>query len=464
MSLATTGWARKLTLIVVSAGVFFSSVVHAQGNAVTQEQAPEDPRRAFSLLENGNLQQVPLELDRFRIDYAIDEITLVIFRYPDTAPAVVTLPDGTKWYASRHPRNVAWYSAQDYDLIRVKEPVPGPWQVTGRIRPDSRIMVVSDIEFTPDPLPELLFRGETIGVEGRVTQAGDDIDQRDFRSVIRLEMLLNSTNNPDYDNFGQAIVSLGEFADDGLEMDRVPKDGVFTGKIELDIAAGEYIPTYRVRTPLHTRVFEGEPILIHQQPVRPQVQVAANDNEPHRIEFQVDEQMIDRNDIVLSGRVNYPNGERQNVSIVTAQDDDLQVQVPSYTYGVFQLELSLNGTDKNGREFKMDLPTTEFRSQRPIEAPESEVNEAELAEAAAEQAHQQALNELQAERAETSNRLVWVVVVNLAIVAVWMFIMLMSRGRNPARKAVKAAKAKEKADKKAAKKEAKAKAKNGNSD
>lgn len=415
--------ARQLVITLAAIGIVYSLLLQPSlGWAQTSETMSSKP--AVELIDSAIGQQIPMADDRFRIDYAVDEITLIFFRLPNTAPVVVILPDGTKWYASRHPSDkVSWHSGNDYDLIQVLEPVPGPWQVSGRIRPESRVLVVSNIEFYPHDLPPLIFVGERLKLAGKITQDGEIIDQRDFRNVIQLELFFQSTNNPQYDNFGQPPILVGEFLDDGRLMDEVPRDGVFTGQFDLDMTPGEYVPRYHVKTPIYERVFEAEPLLLRRAPVRPQVVVATQEGEAHELTFAVDENFIDISDIVISGRIDYPNGESQTIAISTVQGDSLQVSIPNYTFGVFEVKASLSATDINGREFQAGIPNYQFRSQQLTETIPKQVEiAAEVATLAGNETEQQHDNELDAVRAERQlmqQRIIWVVAANLVIVAVW---------------------------------------------
>lgn len=385
-------------------------------------------------------QQLPLADERFRIDSAVDEITLAFFRVPDSAPIVVILPDGSKWYASRYPKDkVKWRTGHDYDFLTIQQPMPGPWQVSGRIRPESRVMLVSDIEFHPEPFPPLVFVGERLKLVGRLTNAGQAIDQLDFRNIIRLELVLQSTNNPKYDNFGQPPVRVGEFLDDGRLMDEVARDGVFTGQFDLTMSAGEYVPRYQAKTPLFERVVEGPAILIQQQPVRPKVTVSHQEGVAHQLVFEVDEDYIRADDLVITGRITYPNGERQQVSISTAQGDSLTIKIPSYTFGVFELRTFLSGTDIYGREFKAEMTPFDFRSQRLYETGPSANERALAAAKQEEQVHQEELVLLSEGRQVTQRRIFLVVGVNLLIVATWMLFMLLRKQKMPAKKKDKAA-------------------------
>ena len=111
------------------------------------------------LKRDGQQNEVPLLNNRFRIDYKVEEINLLFFRKPGTPAVVLVQPDGSKLYATsaiKEP-NVDWFDEISYDLITIREPTPGPWQVVGSILPDSRIVVIGDIDLKVEPLPPLLL-------------------------------------------------------------------------------------------------------------------------------------------------------------------------------------------------------------------------------------------------------------------------------------------------------------------
>ncbi len=98
-----------------------------------------------------------------------------------------------------------------YDLIKIKKPTPGPWQAIGQILPESKIMVLTDIELNVDPLPDHLMAGETIKVTATLTNGGKPIVAKDFRDLLRLDVLFISSNNAEYENFGAGVIELTTF-------------------------------------------------------------------------------------------------------------------------------------------------------------------------------------------------------------------------------------------------------------
>ena len=137
-----------------------------------------------------------------------------------------------------------------YDLITIRNPMAGPWQVIGNILPDSRIVVLGQVSLEAEPLPEMLFRGETIKITGKILNDGAPINANLFRDVVTLNVDFISTNNAEAANFGASNQEVAEFKDDGRGFDERPNDGVFTGEFKLDFPEGGMDPRTLHSNPL----------------------------------------------------------------------------------------------------------------------------------------------------------------------------------------------------------------------
>lgn len=400
-----------ILILALSAGLSVTSASKAADN---------DPYRAFSLLDLADENQLPLLGDRFRIDDHIDHITLLFFRQIGTAPIVLILPDGSKWYSSRYPDNVEWETGPGFDQVRISEPMRGPWQVSGAILPDSRLMVLSDLRFEAEQLPRQVFQGETLRIRGSFTEAGQPIDQREFRQAIEMDFYVFSTNDPNAENFGLNPRKLGEFLDDGRGLDARAGDGEFTGDVQFNLPPGMYIPSYRARTPLYQRTYEQQPLQVLALPVQMNVEVSSVQDEPHRLSLSVDGRVVRADDIIIRGQVDYPNGEIQRIQIHTAQGDSLYERIPNYTTGNFRINLRLYATTLDGRELEADLETYEFMGRQPEPAPPSAQ---ELAAQRAKEREADAERKMQAERENMQQErflLGSVVGVNLFLIFAWL--------------------------------------------
>ncbi len=98
--------------------------------------------------QNDNItNQVPYFDNRFRLDANLEEITLIFYRKSGSKPIILIRPDGSKIRVNQFDNeNVQWFDDRTFDMIKIKKPMPGPWQAVGDILPNSQILVVSDIK------------------------------------------------------------------------------------------------------------------------------------------------------------------------------------------------------------------------------------------------------------------------------------------------------------------------------
>ncbi|MBQ4836421.1 MULTISPECIES: TIGR03503 family protein [Pseudoalteromonas] len=321
------------------------------------------------LKRDGVSNEIPLLDNRFRIDHNVDKITLLFFRAPGAPAVVLVRPDGSKIYSIHAVKDEAleWYDEISYDLIIIDKPMPGPWQVLGQILKDSRIMVLGEIELAVEPLPPMLFRGEMLKVNGRVTNDGKPIDVGYFRDVVTLYVEFVSTNNEQYANFGAGTQSVTEFKDDGRDFDERPLDGVFTGEFKLVFPAGEWQPEFFIETPILKRRVVKDPIVIAEPPFSFELQLADDEEFEHELLIKLDREIVKPETVILQGKILYPNGEEQLFTLNEAERFYRQLQIKNYDWGRYSIQLSAFGENINGREFMAAIPDYNFEIERPIE-------------------------------------------------------------------------------------------------
>jgi len=302
-----------------------------------------------------------------------------LFRKRGSASVVLVRPDGSKiHFNTAEAQQVRWHDASSYDLIQIKNPMPGPWQAVGRLLPESRIMVLTDIRLTVDPLPSNLMVGETVKITARLTNGDQPINAKDFRDVLALEVIFVSTNNADYDNFGRGVVQVAQFRDDGKGYDERSRDGVFTGEFQLRFVAGEWIPKYMVRTPLYTREVEQAPVVLKPAPIIADITAAPAADEtkpeqqalPHQVLFRITDDSVNKASVLLQGRVRYPNGEVEEFALNEPGLAPRELQLQNRGHGSYIMDVSAFGAMQDGREFMLNLPEVSFVVNRPVvEAP-----------------------------------------------------------------------------------------------
>ncbi|MBQ4863305.1 TIGR03503 family protein [Pseudoalteromonas sp. MMG013] len=335
------------------------------------------------LQRNGKINEIPLLDNRFRIDHKVDKITLLFFRTRGAPAVVLVKPDGSKLYAPQALKNenLDWFDEPSYDLITISNPTPGPWQVVGSIQPNSRIMVLGEVELHVDPLPPLLFRGETLKVSGHITNDGKPIQTGYFRDVVSLFVEFTSTNNNNYANFGAGTQSVTAFKDDGREFDERPMDGIFTGEFKLSFPAGEWQPEFFIETPILKRRVVKEPLIIAEPPFDYHLELATDKESEHELLLRIDQDIVKPETVIFQGKIFYPNGEEKMFTLNEEARLYRKVMIQNYDWGRYSIELSAFGENVNGREFMATLPMYKFEIERPIEkVPELPLAEQKMAD------------------------------------------------------------------------------------
>ncbi|MCV2884007.1 TIGR03503 family protein [Aestuariibacter sp. AA17] len=317
-------------------------------------------------LGNEYHNSIQLLSNRFRVDYTVDEVTLVFFRRFGSAPVVLVRPDGSKIFQSQADgEGLFWYDTANYDMISLKNPMPGPWQAVGQILPESRVMVLSDLQLHAEPLPPILFSGEILKQTAYLTNNGAPINYTEFRDVVTLEMKFVSTNNPNFNNFGADEEVIATFEDNGRGMDEEPRDGVFTGQFNLSVADGEWRPTFLVNTPMFSREQIDEAIRLYPNPVKIDVVQDGGGDGYHKLLIDVDRELVDINTLLVDGKVRFPNGDVQNFSLTQQSPNTREHMIVNFEYGVYRIKLTAYGNTVNGRDFILDVPEYTFLAEVP---------------------------------------------------------------------------------------------------
>lgn len=368
---------------------FIPGFLLAQETSTAASTEAEPPVDTSVLRELGDDYQNSIKLlqNRFRIDYKVEEVTMIFFRKYGSAPVVLVQPDGSKIFqGDADGKSLFWYDSATYDMISIKNPTPGPWQAVGQILPESRVMVLSDIKLHADPLPDIIFSGEILKQTAYLTNGGEKINYAEFRDVVSLNIKLISTNNPDYNNFGADEQTIATFEDNGRGMDEAPLDGVFTGQFNLAVPDGEWLPKFYVATPMFTREQVADPIHLYPNPIKLSHLLDGGGDGYHKLVVDAEREHVDMTSLLIDGKVRFPNGDVQNFSLTEQSAEAREHLMVNYEYGVYRVKVTAYGNTVSGRDFILDVPEYTFLSEAPeLAAPEpAEGQGAAVGEAGAE--------------------------------------------------------------------------------
>ena len=341
-------------------------------------------------------------------------------------------------------KKVEWFDDRTFDMVKIKKPMPGPWQVIGNVLPNSKIMVLTDIRLEVEPLPEVILAGETLKIEASLHNGTKAIEQPAFREVVKLDVDFYSTNNSDYENFGADAVKLTSFRDDGRDLDEYAADGKFTGEFELKIASGEWEPVYSVKLPMAERRLAQKPIILRKSPVTISAEITQDELSQHIITLKIDSTYVKPESMLFQGKITFPDKQVEPFSIMEGEGgDDPESRIIKFGYtepGIHRLNINGFGETIHGREFRLVLHEFTFNvdsNSREAFVPLDVTDEAAVNNAlmekiaqqsqAAEQALAELKNEQQAQQeAREQFQLIIIIAGNvllfvIAVIGFWLF-------------------------------------------
>lgn len=342
--------------------IFIALISSIFGLHLTAQEMPAE----IDYLKGDNVtNEIPYFDNRFRIDEQLDEVTLLFYHRNGSPPVILVRPNGSKLNINNSPEDkVQWFDDRTFDMIKIKSPMIGPWQVIGEVQPNSKIMVVSEIKLEVTPLPDILIQGETLKMSGRLFNGEMAIDNPSFQDVLTLDVDFFSTNNSAFDNFGAEPVKLLPFRDDGKDLDERANDSKFTGEFELDFAPGEWQPIYIVKMPMATRELRQKPVVVHKNPITISVETTQDIHGAHIATFTIDPTLVKPDSILIQGKTTFP--DRQVLPFTVKQEKGTKrTHEIEYTEpGVHRIAVAIYGDTINGREFRAQLAEFSFNVER----------------------------------------------------------------------------------------------------
>ncbi|CAK2542888.1 exported hypothetical protein [Vibrio crassostreae] len=232
--------------------------------------------------------------NRFRVDSSIEQVTFVIYRADNSKPVVLVRPDGKKYYSWRNADNVRWYEESSMDIISIDNPMPGPWQAIGKVSPKNNIKLLSHLVLDANEFPDKLYQTERIKFTALLTSDGKPLVLRDFLDRVKLKVTFTKFVENEESLVREARpvpVVMGEFADDGVDLDEKAGDGVFTVSLPIDIEPGKYRARITSGNGVFLRAQEQE-VLVYPTPLTTTFIQSRKEGLPHTIVVSGEQGMI----------------------------------------------------------------------------------------------------------------------------------------------------------------------------
>lgn len=378
--------------------------------------------------DNASQQKIKLLSNRFRVDQAVEALVFIIERKPGSAPIILVRPDGSKLYATRQVDGVNWVDGNAGDMIEIKQPMIGPWQIIGDILPSSEIRLATSLALKINEFPNELFVGEVVKLTARIEFNNKLLALGRVDDLIKLDVFLRSTSDTSAPNFGAGTFTIGQYIDDGQGLDERRGDGVFTGRLDLDKPNGPYTLLVRAGNKVFEREYS-QPLYLRPQPVKVDLMSAAIDGQ-YALRFITNEQAVDMSQMAIQVIVHHPDDTQEHLSISNLAPTHLlrleNVQKP----GRYKIDIEVFGTTNDGREFRYNIEQMKVKIEVPaakeVKAQKVEADKARKAQFKREQLEKR--RKAAKQKAEEEKALIIIIVmVNVLILLLggllmWLFL------------------------------------------
>jgi len=315
---------------------------------------------------------IPLLDNRFRIDPNTKAVTIILNHPKKSQKIVIVKPDGSKWYADRHPDNVSWLNTRDQDIITVQDPPPGPWQAIAKLNGENRIQLLNPISLKVGRFPVRIYRDEYLTTTVALTDGEKIITDKDFLKNAKLTVSL----------IGKAKKLMSLYKDDGQDYDELQFDGQLTTHMYINLIPGRYSFNVNTRNNIFARAYNQD-VVVFPSPVIFNTEQIEHGGAFVKFTFIIDDTEIDPNSVTVDGLLKSYNKNNTKQTIIHLADHKprkniFTIKVP-LEHDLYTYSAKVFATTKTGREISLQLPDRTFE----LIAPYVPDEDAELAKAAA---------------------------------------------------------------------------------
>jgi len=160
----TLGWPETVLAAEQLQKVFFK---------LFQQAVPQD---TVSITDN-----------KFSVDASIKEFSVLIFKQAGAETELIA-PDKSKLNSASKLEGISWLNEKNYDLVTIRAPKAGEWKINAATDPDNKVMIVTDLKFEIDELPNNISLTDSLEITVFFTDQQQLISRQDFLNLIDISV------------------------------------------------------------------------------------------------------------------------------------------------------------------------------------------------------------------------------------------------------------------------------------
>ena len=129
--------------------------------------------------------EVPFDGDSFGIDKNIKEAIVFISKKAGTMTTLVE-PSGKKNTPAKYGQNIQWYETKLFDLITIREPLPGKWKVNLTTKEGNKVFVITNLGLKSSFNSNFVNKNEKVKGDVWLERDGAILKEKDLLDQIAL--------------------------------------------------------------------------------------------------------------------------------------------------------------------------------------------------------------------------------------------------------------------------------------
>jgi hypothetical protein len=189
-------------------------------------------------------QVVPMRSRSFALDDDVDEATFYITREEGSKLTLIS-PKNQEMTVDKFPEWITWFAGKNFDVITMKEPDVGEWQVQGGVSAEGFATVLTNLKLVTD-WPVIIRVDDKNVVQARLYDGEKPVSLPEMSGVVQYAFQVMPTDRV------AAAVAQDFLNDEGRDGDRVARDGIFSKYCTIS-EIGEYKLSIVARGPTFER-------------------------------------------------------------------------------------------------------------------------------------------------------------------------------------------------------------------
>jgi len=172
---------------------YLESLANATGGKFNLAHSDKQLYNVYTSIFEQNKQpdMLPFNGDKFTIDKTVDEITIVGSKKSETLALSLIAPDGNFITAENKPASMRWFTAQDFDLITIKNPKAGVWRLQSS-NGKNKAYIHTDLEFQLKAEPQETSTGQDLLISAWLENNGKTVDTPSILSDLTVELRVSA--------------------------------------------------------------------------------------------------------------------------------------------------------------------------------------------------------------------------------------------------------------------------------